>query len=205
MPVEVLTRSEVPAPVFPPRKRWTRTDCESLEASGLWERERLELVDGELISRMGKKRPHVIVLILVQQWLTSAFGAACVNPEAPIDVSPDDNPTNEPEPDLLVLAQPAWIYTANPKPADVRLLVEISDTTLSFDMGTKARLYARAGIAEYWVVDVAGRRVLVHREPRAGAYGSIKAYREGESIVPLAAPDQRFRVENAFPEQPASA
>ncbi len=199
MPVEALAPSEIPAPLFPPRKRWTRADCVSLEESGLWERERLELIGGELISRMSKNRPHVIVLILVQKWLAAIFGAEFVNPETSIDVSPEDNPTNEPQPDLSVLRQQAWCYPANPQPADIRLLVEISDSTLAFDRGTKARLYARAGIAEYWVVDVAGRRIIIHRDPRAGTYLSVQAYREGESVSALAAPDSILRVEDAFP------
>ena len=108
------------------------------------------------------------------QWLASVFGALFVTPNAPIDVAPEDNPTNEPGPDLAVLEHPCLAYeTANPGPSDVRLLVEISDTTLAFDLGTKSRLYARAGIHEYWVVDVQGQRILVHRNPRAGVYENV--------------------------------
>ena len=84
-------------------------------------------------------------------------------------------------------------------PADVRLLVEISDTTLAFDLGTKARLYARAGIPEYWVVDVVGERIVVHRSPGSGVYADMKSYRIGESIEPLAAPGSNFTVADAFP------
>lgn len=167
----------------------------------MWERERLELIEGELISRMGKKRPHVNVMILVMEWLSGVFGARYVNPEAPIDVSPEDNPTNEPEPDLVVLKQPCSAYeSTNPGPSDVRLVVEISDTTLAFDLGTKARLYARAGIPEYWVVDVVGRSIIVHRNPLAGAFENVTSYREGESIAPLSATDRSFHVDDAFPE-----
>ncbi len=75
--------------------------------------------------------------------------------EAPIDVSPNDNPTNEPVPDLIVLNHDsATIVSGNPQPSDLNLIVEISDSTL-FDLTTKAWLYARAGILEYWVLDVA--------------------------------------------------
>ena len=205
MPAEVIANAERHASGYPPRKRWTRAECQTLEATGLWERERLELIEGELISRMGKKRPHVNAMIFVMKWLVDVFGPLYVIPEAPIDVLPEDNPTNEPEPDLVVLKQPcsAW-ESANPGPADVRLLVEISDTTLAFDLGTKARLYARAGIPEYWVVDVVGRRIVVHREPvhrdpGTGAFENVASYREGESIAPLSAPGRSFRVDDAFP------
>jgi Uma2 family endonuclease len=161
--------------------------------------QRLELVEGELISKMGKKRPHVNALIFMQEWLIGIFGAKFVNPEAPIDVAPEDNPTNEPEPDIIVLSRPSWEFkNSNPLPSDLRLVVEVSDTTLGFDLTKKAALYARAGIAEYWVLDVAARRLVVHREPAAGRYALVAVYSDQESIAPLAAPDANFAVADAF-------
>jgi len=190
-----------PNPGYPPRKRWTRTDCQALEASGLWAIERLELIEGDLISKMGKNWPHVSATALVLKWLAAVFGPLHAIQDAPLDVSPEDNPTNEPEPDLTVLKQPCLAYeTANPGPSDVLLLVEISDSTVAFDLGIKARLYARAGIAEYWVVDVTGRRIVVHRAPRGGVYETVTAYHAGQSIEPLAAPDKSFSVNDAFAE-----
>jgi hypothetical protein len=82
------------------RKPWTRAACSTLEASGVWDQQRLELVHGELISKLGKKRPHVNALVAVQAWLVRTFGIQFVNPAAPIDVAPEDNPMSEPEPDL---------------------------------------------------------------------------------------------------------
>ncbi len=165
----------------------------------MWDQQRLELVDGELISKMGKKRPHVNALVAVQAWLVRTFGEQFVNPEAPIDVAPEDDPTNEPEPDLVVLAKPSREFRdANPTPSDLRLVVEISDSTLGFDLTTKAELYARAGIVEYWVVDVAARRLIVHRDPREGLYRLVTAYSDQETASPLASPHSDFRVEDAF-------
>ena len=159
-----------------------------------------ELVAGVLISKSGKKRPHVNALVAVQAWLVRTFGAHFVNPNAPIDVAPEDRATNEPEPDLIVLARPSREFRdANPRPADLRLVVEISDSTLGFDLRIKAPLYARAGIAEYWVVDISGRRIIVHRGPREGAYASVEAYHEQEAVQPLASPDAAFPVKDAFP------
>ncbi len=89
--------------------------------------------------------------------------------------------------------------SGNPQPSDVRLVVEISDSTLGFDLKVKAPLYARAGIPEYWVVDIAGKRVIVHRDPSGGAYTSVEAYSEQESVQPLAAPGHAFPVSSAFP------
>ncbi len=173
-----------PVPTDPPRKRWTRAECATLESLGLWDQQRQELVHGEMISKMGKKRPQVNALVAVQAWLVRTFGEQFVNPEAPIDVAREDNPTNEPEPDLVVLARPSREFLdANPRPADLRLVVEISGSTLGFDLTTKAELYARAGIVEYWVIDVAAPRLIVHRDPRQGLYGSVTAYSEEETVT----------------------
>ena len=199
MPTVVTERPYRPAPTDPPRKRWTRAECLSLESTGLWDQQRLELVDGELISKMGKKRRHVNALVAVQDWLIRTFGAQFVNPEAPIDVAPEDNPTNEPEPDLVVLAKPSREYEdANPRPGDLRLVVEISDSTLGFDLTAKAELYARAGIVEYWVIDVSARRLIVHRDPGAGIYRSVTVYSEDEAASPLASPVSSFKIADMF-------
>jgi Uma2 family endonuclease len=197
----VVEALHVPVQTNPPRKRWTREECSLLEPAGLWEQQHLELIWGDLISKMGKNRPHTNVLILIQAWLVGVFGVQFVNPETPIDVASEDNPTNEPEPDLIVLVKPSREYRAgNPRPQDLRLVVEISDSTLLFDLTTKAELYARAGIVEYWIFDINARRIIVHRDPREGRYVSVTAYTEQECVSPLAAPDRNFRTAEAFPE-----
>jgi hypothetical protein len=141
----------------------------------------VELVVGELIDKMGKKRPHVNTLILVADWLTKVFGQQFVNRESPIDVAPEDNPASEPEPDVILLQRPTLEYRkSNPRPSDLRLVVEISDTTLGFDLTRKANLYARAKIVEYWVFDLAEKQLIVHRDPRGGNFQSIMAYGEQE-------------------------
>jgi len=200
VPTAVTEMPYHPVPIDPPRKRWTRAECAVLETLEPWDQQRLELVDGGLIDKMGKNRPHVNALIAVQAWLVRVLGEQYVNPEAPIDVAPEDNPTSEPQPDLIVLAKPSReIRDANPQPGDLLLVVEISDSTLGFDLTTKAELYARAAIADYWVLDVPARRLIVHRNPRNGLYQSITAYSEHEAVAPLAAPDREFRVAEAFP------
>jgi hypothetical protein len=83
--------TEIPAPVAPPdppRKRWTRAECATLEAAGFLDYEDLELVEGELISEMEKKRPHVNSFSLLQEWFVHVFGWRLVNVEVPIDVAP---------------------------------------------------------------------------------------------------------------------
>jgi Putative restriction endonuclease len=80
------------------------------------------------------------------------------------------------------------------RPGDLRLVVEIADSTLGFDLTTKANLCARAAIAEYWVLHISGRRPIVHREPGAGLYRSVTAYGEEESVMSLASPASQFRI-----------
>ena len=128
------------------------------------------------------------------------FGLMFVNQEVPIDVAPEDNPTNEPQPDIIVLKQElSHFQAANPRSEDLRLVVEIADTSLNFDSTTKATLYARAGIPEYWVLDLSGLQLFVHREPKSGKYVSVAAYSETESVAPLAVPQKKFRIADAFP------
>ena len=188
-----------PVRLDPPRKLWTRPEYDELTSTGALDQQRLELVEGELIDKMGKKRPHANSMTRLRHWLEGVFGFLFVNTEVSIDVAPEDNPTNEPEPDIIVFKRADTEFTANPRPDDLHLVVEISDTTLGFDLTTKAGLYARAGIVEYWVLDIAGRRMIVHREPQSGRYISVVVYGEHESVAPLAAPESQFRVSDAFP------
>ena len=115
MPTALL---DLPLQTDPPRKRWTRAEYEELSTAML-DQERLELVGGELITKMGKKRPHVNALILLQAWLVQVFGMRFVNPEAPIDVAPEDNPSSEPEPDVVVTGSGS-ISLLDPEPRSLR-------------------------------------------------------------------------------------
>jgi Uma2 family endonuclease len=184
----------------PPRKRWTREECEKLEAMGWFAGQKFELIDGDLINTMGKNSPHVVGMLLMHEWLVSVFGFRRVQQEAPTDVAPQDNRLNEPEPDLVVLRTSRTAFTKNPQPEDVLLVVEVSDTTLEFDLTKKAQLYARAGIPDYWVLDVNKRRLIVHREPLGGGYTAVLSYRTNERVSPLAAPQSPFLVSAAFEE-----
>jgi Uma2 family endonuclease len=194
------TVTDLPAKSDPPRKLWTRSEYEELSSCVL-DGQRLELIEGELIDKMGKKPPHRNSVAILLEWLFGVFGADFVFQASSIDVAPEDNPSSEPEPDLSVLKRDLSHFArTNPQPSDLHLVIEVADSTLGFDMRTKAGLYARAGIVEYWVLDVGGRRMIVHRDPRAGRYALVVAYAAEESVAPLAAPDSRFRVRDAFLE-----
>ena len=149
---------------------------------------------------MGQNRPHVIVIVLLCEWLRQIFGGAFVQSQGPIQISLSDTDLSEPEPDIAVTAQPATAYIERlPAPSDLTLVVEVSDTTLRFDRTTKAALYARAGIGEYWIVDIAGRQVFVHRRPGAEGYREIASYGAEEQIAVLSHPGDSVCVADLLP------
>lgn len=153
-----------------------------------------ELIEGELILKVGKNDPHILALVRFRRWLREFLEEEFVLSETPILVSATESSTSEPEPDVVVLARSIFEIGTKPSSPDILLVVEISHSTLHFDLTRKAALYARAGIREYWVLDINARRIIVHREPRAGKYTSILAYREEELVSCLAAPDHQIRV-----------
>ena len=131
----------VPASRDPPRKQFTRTECATIETSGLLDQQNLELIEGDLIDRKGKTPRHVDAASLLSGWLIQVFGVRFVNLNAPIEVAPEDNQTNEPVPDLIVLKRSFSKFgLARAQPEDLDLVVEVADTTLTFDLTVKAAL-----------------------------------------------------------------
>ena len=167
---------------------WTREDCRKLAGMGLLPG-RWELVQGEIVSKMGTNLPHSMTAQRIVAWLMSVFSSDCILPACSIDVAPEDNPTSEPEPDIILLNRPAAQLGRNPIPSDIALIVEVSDTTLEHDLGSKARLYARAAIPEYWVIDVKGCRIHQHRDPKPDGYASVRVIESGDVFSSLARPD----------------
>jgi hypothetical protein len=179
MPIAMTERPYRPVRTDPPHKRWTRAECAALEATGLGDQQRLELVEGELFNKLGKNRPPV------KACLRRVSGWQNANAEAPSDVASQDNPTNEPVPDLIVLGRPSQEFPEkNPQPT-------------GFDL--KTELHARAGIPDDGVFDIQARRLIVHRDPQNGLYQLVTVYRSEEVVAPLVAPEYEFRVGDAFP------
>ena len=186
------------ASLGPRRKRWTRDEVRSLAEVGTVDLERLELIDGELYNTMSKGLLHMVVLHRMVELLKAMFGAERVVQEGSIEVSMDERQTNEPEPDTMVLNRSIELLTSPPCVDDLCLIVEVADTSLRFDLTTKAPLYARTGIADYWVVDAKKKRLIVHRDPRDGRYEAVISYDSAETVMPLAAPGRTFAVGRVF-------
>ena len=188
----------IPTLNSPSAIRWTREDCARLEEAGFLNY-RYELIEG-VINKIGRKMPHAVVVAILLDWLFEIFGSSFVVTQASINVSPEDNPTSEPLPDAIVLSRPGGEFLNYPQPEDIRLLIEVSDTTLRYDLKTKSRLYARSGIAEYWVVDLDGRSVHVHRQPENGIYAEISKHEADETISTLSNPVAILAVARLFPK-----
>ena len=182
----------------PRRIKFTRENCKFLQESGILTG-RYELIEGDIISKMGQNRPHARGLLLITFWLRSIFGYNFVESQTSVDVPEPDFTTSEPEPDILVCADDLTLIEEAPTSDNVVLLVEISDTTLYSDKSRKAALYSRAGFREYWIADVNARQIIVHREPTPTGYTDIKAYSVGETVSLLARPDLSKSVEELIP------
>jgi Uma2 family endonuclease len=99
----------------------------------------------------------------------------------------------------MLLKRRADFYSgALPVPADVLLLIEVSDTSLAYDQSVKLDLYARYGVGEYWVIDVEGRRIHTYREPSAKGYARALVFSAADTVAPQAFPDVRIAVGELF-------
>ena len=184
-------------------RRWTRAEYYRMAEVGFFEDERVELLDGEIWTLPPQKTPHFSAIRRAADALEDAFGDGFeVRQQAPITL--DDG--TEPEPDVLVAPGSNLDYEDHhPAPLEVRLLVEVSDATLAKDRGRKAEDYARAGIPDYWIVNLVNRQLEVHRDP--GPFPSGHGYKlrrvllEGEVVAPLLAPDRLVSVSDLLPRQ----
>jgi Uma2 family endonuclease len=103
------------------------------------------------------------------------------------------------DPDFMLLRRkPEGYKKSLPRPADVLLLIETSDTTLRKDRHVKLPVYAAAGIAEYWIADVERELLIVHRDPSADSYRSVAELKSGDSVAPRAFPDHAIAVADIF-------
>jgi Uma2 family endonuclease len=154
---------------------------------------RVELIEGDVYYMTPIGPPHASCVRALNALLQRALGERAVvdvqNPSRISDLS-------EPEPDLAVLRPGLDRYRdRHPQPADILLLVEVSDTTLAFDRNRKAPMYARARVPEVWIVDIGGGAVEVHREPGPEGYQVVERHGSGASVAPLAFPDVAVAVD----------
>jgi Uma2 family endonuclease len=163
----------------PDRGPMTRAEYDALVRRGALEDARVELLYGRLVSMSPQGEPHTYSVSQLMTLLVRALGdRARVRVQAPF-AAPDES---EPEPDVAVVA-PGDYLDGHPRVAF--LIVEVAETSLARDR-LKARLYAAAGVTEYWIVNLPEQIIEVHRQPGAEGYAAVFRHGRGERL-PLAA------------------
>jgi Uma2 family endonuclease len=155
-----------------------------IESGGLSEDTRVELIEGLLIDMSPKSPERERLVEWVNAWLMSHvdLGRFRVRPGGPLTLAASGS---EPEPDFAVV--PRGVEEPY-HPATAALVIEIAVSSWAHDLGRNAALYAQAGVGEYWVIDVEGGRVVVHREPRTDGWARISALEAGTRLKPAALP-----------------
>jgi len=171
-----------------PQRLFTVEEYHRLAEVGvLHEDDRVELLNGLIVNMMPigpfhggsvNRLNRLFERLSQDRWLTSV--------QNPVHLGEH----NEPQPDLLLLRPRDDFYNAgHPRPEDVFLLIEVSDSTLLIDREEKLPIYARAGIPEVWIVNLAERKIEVYSAPAAGAYTQSRRVLPGAPLAPLAFPD----------------
>lgn len=153
--------------------RFTVADYHRMgEAGILGEDSRVELIRGHIVDMSPVGAPHVGFLNRLTRLLPVALaGRAMISVQNPLRL---DN-GSEPQPDLVVVkSRPDDYGLSLPHAADALLVIEVADSSLDYDRAVKAALYAESGIPEFWIVDVSGRTVEVHRRPANGQYADVR-------------------------------
>ena len=204
MPEPVVQESmieETPQEEFLRPRRFTTEEYYRLSDAGLFDDERVELLDGEIWTLPSQKTPHFYSVEAAAEVLLEAFGPGfTARKHGPMTL--EDG--TEPEPDVLIAPGNRRTYADHhPSASEGRLLVEVSDATLWKDRKKKTRAYARAGIADYWIVNLVNRQLEVYRDPGpvtgGFSYKAVLTLLDGDRIAPLAALNSTVAVADLFP------
>ena len=167
-----------------PRRRFTVAEVEAMVAAGVMEEdERVELIGGELVPMSPKGNHHEVVkAALLRRWYRAAPDEVDLVPETTFRLSEDTYL----EPDVVIYPRASGLRGLTG--ANVQLVVEIADSSLRYDMGRKAALYASFGIRELWVIDAVRLTTRVFREPAADGYRDAQDLSPADRLIPLIAP-----------------
>ena len=179
-------------------RKWTVEEYHKLGEIGFFHpEERVELIEGNIIKMSAKGTAHTSALGRADRLFQDLFNnLAWVRVQDPIAL--DDN--SEPEPDItLVIIDPLDYATHHPTPSEIYLIIEVADSSLTYDREVKAKIYARSGIADYWVLNVNDRQLHVFREPAENGYQSELILGENGSISPLHFPAVNIAIPEMLP------
>lgn len=190
-------------PLIPLRThKWTVEEYYKMAELGLFGDKRVELIEGEIVEMSAMGRPHVNTVRLAAHILETALGEGWfVQMQAPIRL----HKRSEPEPDLAVIAG-HWNDYDDEHPTTAALVIEVSDATLYRDRNYKGSLYAKAGVADYWIINLPKRQLEVYRHPITDkdtpygfSYGNRLILKPGEMIAPLVKLSVEIAVSKFFP------
>lgn len=158
---------------------WTKDEYYRMAETGIFAPgERVELIEGEIVAMSPQNPPHAFALSRGNMLLTRLYGSThSVRVQLPLDL----NVRSQPEPDFALVPSDTIRADAHPTGAD--LVIEVAQSSLSFDRNEKVTLYARFGVPEYWIVDLVNRRVEVYREPQPDAQGP-HGYAQRQIVTP---------------------
>ncbi|NEQ95688.1 MAG: Uma2 family endonuclease [Cyanothece sp. SIO2G6] len=165
--------------------KWSVADYHQMRDRGILDHHHCELIDGAILDMAPEGEFHRFINDRGAEYLRQVLrGKAKIFEAHPITLA-----NSEPEPDIAIVRLPDTRYIKHhPYPEDIYWLIEVADTTLSYDLETKRQLYANAGILEYWVVDVTKRQLWVFRDLRGGDYAEQLTVSDG-MIYPIAFPE----------------
>lgn len=184
------------AAATPRPHRFRRTEYDRMAEAGIFESDlRLELIEGEIVEMTPQSTRHFTAVRLIEEALRAAFGAGYdVRTQGPLAVDEQ----SEPEPDLAVVSGAPRDYR-DEHPRTALLVVEVAESSLCFDRIRKKRLYARSGIPEYWILDIKGGRLEVHRHCQGDDYAEKQTLGSGDTLSLLAATNARVAVADLLP------
>jgi Uma2 family endonuclease len=182
--------------------RWSKEFYYQMGELGWFDGKRVELIDGEIIEMSPIGSRHATAVMLVSQVLNAILPENyCVNVQNPLN----SGKSSEPVPDVSVLPGTFRDY-ADTLPTDSALVVEVADSSLRYDSTAKAQLYASIGIQEFWIVDLVGNRLIVHRSPEVNAnaigrpgYAQINMFGPEATVSPLFALGAKVEVASLLP------
>ena len=164
------------------RRTFTVDEYHQMAESGiLTEDDRVELINGEIISMSPINSPHAGHVKRINALFTRLLGTqVIVSIQDPLAI----NDFSEPEPDVMLLKPQDSFYTdAHPQPSDVYLLVEVADSSIHIDREIKLPLYAQAQVTEVWIVNLTERQIEVYRSPSAGSYQEKTIAKRGQHVT----------------------
>ena len=174
--------------------KWSIADYHKMIAAGILSGRNIQLIDGELVEMSPEGIIHAAYGGSIADCLRQVMNEhAWIREAHPIILS-----NSEPEPDIAIVELPKSKYfQSHPVPADIYWLVEISDTTLTYDLTKKQEIYAAAGISEYWVVDIKDQKLIVFTQPQDSRYLSKSELTTG-IVNPLSFPQVAISVKQLF-------